>query len=55
MKQIAFLFTNEKLDPKLIDNYAVSVASIEQRTGINFSPALTNNSAEKAVLKLKDF
>ena len=54
-KQIAFLFTNEKLDPKLIDNYAVSVASIEQRTGINFSPALTNNSAEKAVLKLKDF
>jgi len=54
-KQIAYLFTNEKLDPKLIDNYAVSVASIEQRTGINFSPALTNNSAEKAVLKLKDF
>lgn len=54
-KQIAFLFPNEKLDPKLIDNYAVSVASIEQRTGINFSPTLTNNSAEKAVLKLKDF
>lgn len=54
-KQIAYLFTNEKLDPKLIDNYAVSVASIEQKTGINFSPALTNNSAEKAVLKLKDF
>ena len=54
-KQIAYLFTNEKLDPKLIDNYAVSVASIEQRTGINFSPTLTNNSAEKAVLKLKDF
>lgn len=54
-KQIAYLFTNEKLDPKLIDNYAVSVASIEQRTGINFSPLLTNNSAEKAVLKLKDF
>ena len=54
-KQIAYLFTNEKLDPKLIDNYAVSVSSIEQRTGINFSPLLTNNSAEKAVLKLKDF
>jgi endonuclease G len=53
--QIAFLFPNEKLDPKLIDNYAVSVATIEQKTGINFSPALTNNSAEKAVLKLKDF
>lgn len=54
-KQIAYLFPNEKLDPKLIDNYAVSVASIEQKTGINFSPLLTNNSAEKAVLKLKDF
>ena len=54
-KQIAYLFINEKLDPKLIDNYAVSVSTIEQKTGINFSPALTNNSAEKAVLKLKDF
>ena len=54
-KQIAYLFPNEKLDPKLIDNYAVSVASIETKTGINFSPKLSNNAAEKAVLKLKDF
>jgi len=54
-KQIAYLFTNEKLDPKLIDNYAVSVATLEQKTGINFSPLLSNNAAEKAVLKLKDF
>jgi endonuclease G len=54
-KQIAYLFTNEKLDPKLIDNYAVSVATIEQKTGINFSPLLSNNAAEKTVLKLKDF
>jgi endonuclease G len=54
-KQIAYLFPNEKLDPKLIDNYAVSVATIEQKTGINFSPLLSNNTAEKAVLKLKDF
>lgn len=54
-KQIAYLFPNEKLDPKLIDNYAVSVATIEQKTGINFSPALTNNAAEKTTLKLKDF
>jgi endonuclease G len=54
-KQIAYLFTNEKLDPKLIDNYAVSVATIEQKTGINFSPLLSNNVAEKTVLKLKDF
>jgi len=54
-KQIAYLFTNEKLDPKLIDNYAVSVATLEQKTGINFSPLLSNNATEKAVLKLKDF
>jgi endonuclease G len=56
-KQIAYLFTNEKLDPKLIDNYAVSVATIEQKTGINFSPALPANltNVEKTVLKLKDF
>lgn len=54
-KQIAYVFPNEKLDPKLIDNYAVSVASIEQRSGINFSPALVNGAAEKTVLKLKDF
>jgi endonuclease G len=54
-KQIAYLFTNEKLDPKLIDNYSVSVASIEAKTGINFSPLLSNTAAEKAVLKLKDF
>jgi endonuclease G len=54
-KQIAYLFPNKKLDPKLIDNYAVSVATIEAKTGINFSPLLSNNAAEKAVLKLKDF
>jgi endonuclease G len=54
-KQIAYLFTNEKLDPKLIDNYAVSVSTIEQKTGINFSPLLKNNAAEKTILKLKDF
>jgi len=39
-KQTAYLFPNEKLDPKTIDNYAVSVATIEQKTDINFSPAL---------------
>jgi endonuclease G len=54
-KQIAYLFPNEKIDPNLIDNYAVSVAFIEIKTGINFSPKLKNNAAEKAVLKLKDF
>lgn len=54
-KQIAYLFPNEKLDPKLIDDYAVSVATIEQKTGMNFSPTLKNNAAEKAVLTLKEF
>jgi endonuclease G len=56
-KQIAYLFPNEKLDPKLIDQYAVTVANIEQRTGINFSPLLPANlaNAEKTVLHLKDF
>ena len=54
-KQIAFLFPNEKLDPKLIDNYSVPVATIEQKSGINFSPLLSNNSAENTVIKLKDF
>ena len=56
-KQIAYLFPNEKIDPKLIDNYAVSVADIESYTGINFSPKLPANLSnnEKTVLKLKDF
>ena len=55
--QIAFLFPNEKLDPKLIDNYSVSVESIEKRTGINFSPTLPGRwiAYEKTTLKLKDF
>jgi len=55
--QIAFLFPNEKLDPKLIDNYSVSVESIEQRTGINFSPELPGRwlAYEKTKLKLKEF
>jgi endonuclease G len=39
-KTIAFLFPNEKLDPKLIDNYAISIAQLEKKTGINFSPAI---------------
>lgn len=39
-RAIAFLFPNQKLDPKQIANYIVSVAELEQYTGINFSPAL---------------
>jgi endonuclease G len=35
---IAFLYPNEKLDPKQIEKYVVSVADIEGKTGIDFSP-----------------
>jgi endonuclease G len=56
-KQIAYMFPNEKLDPKKIDDYAVSVADLESYTGINFSPllpaSLKNN--EKTILKMKEF
>lgn len=56
-KQIAYMFPNEKLDPKLIDNYAISVEELESYTGVNFSPLLPANlkNNEKTVLKLKDF
>lgn len=56
-KQIAYMFPNEKLDPKKIDEYAVSVADLESYTGINFSPKIPANlkNNEKTVLKLKDF
>jgi endonuclease G len=55
-KTASFLFPNEKLDPKLIDQYAVNVKEIESKTGINFSPALPANlkATEAAVLTTKD-
>lgn len=39
-RAIAFLFPNQKLDPRMIANYVVSIAEIEQVAGVNFSPAL---------------
>jgi endonuclease G len=39
-KTIAFMFPNEKLDPKTINDYTLPVAELEQYTRINFSPAL---------------
>lgn len=39
-RMIAFMYPNEKLDPKLIENYVVPVIDIENKTGINFSPAI---------------
>ena len=40
VQSIAFLYPNQKLDPKQIANYVVSIAEIERATGINFSPAI---------------
>lgn len=39
-RAIAFMFPNQKLNPAEIANYIVSIAELEQYTGINFSPAL---------------
>ena len=39
-RAIAFLFPNEKLDPKTIQQYVVSIGEIEDYTGLNFSPAI---------------
>lgn len=42
-KTLAHLFPNIKLDVADIDKYAVTVADIEQLTGINFSPKIPAN------------
>lgn len=39
-KAIAFLFPNQKLDPKQIANYIVTIRDIEMYSGINFSPMI---------------
>jgi len=39
-KAIAFLFPNQKLDPKDMEQYIVSIGEIEDYTGINFSPLM---------------
>ena len=39
-KSIAFMFPNEKIDPKTINDYVVSIAELEQYTKINFFPSL---------------
>jgi endonuclease G len=40
VKAIAFLFPNQKLDPKMMEQYIVTISDIESFTGINFSPAI---------------
>jgi endonuclease G len=39
-RMIAFWYPNEKLDPKQIAKYVVSVKDIEAKTGIDFSPKI---------------
>jgi endonuclease G len=39
-RMIAFWYPNEKLDPKQIAKYVVSVSDIESKTGIDFSPSI---------------
>lgn len=57
VRAIAFLYPNEKLDPKLIEQYIVSIAEIEQYTGINISPQLPAqySGMEKVRANLKDW
>lgn len=43
LRAIAFRFPNAPIDPKFMSNYVVSVKSIEDTTGINFSPKIPDN------------
>ena len=54
---IAFWYPNEKLDPKQISKYVVSVADIETKTGIDFSPAIPADlkHLETTVSKYEDW
>jgi endonuclease G len=56
-KAIAFLFPNTKLDPKMMEQYIVSIGEIEDYTGINFSPLMPEQfkSLEKNRGLLKDW
>lgn len=40
IRSIAFMYPNQKLDPKTIESYVVSISQIEAYTSINFSPAI---------------
>jgi endonuclease G len=57
VRSIAFLYPNQKLDPKDIEKYIVSIAELEQYTGINFSPAIPPQyvGMEKVRANLKDW
>lgn len=57
VRSIAFLYPNEKLDPKEIEKYVVSIADIEKYTGINISPAIPQQFAgmEQQKANFKDW
>jgi endonuclease G len=39
-RAITFIFPNQKLDPKQLDNYISTISEVEHLTGINISPML---------------
>jgi DNA/RNA endonuclease G (NUC1) len=56
-RTLAYMFPNIKLEVADIDKYAVTVADIEQLTGINFSPRIPANLKVKETQRttLKDW
>lgn len=56
-RMIAFLFPNDKVDPKEIAKYVVSVADIQTKAGVDFSPKIPENlkALESSVAKYEDW
>jgi len=56
-RAITFLFPNQKLDPKQLDNYISTISEIEHLTGINFSPMIPANlqGMENVRANMKDW
>lgn len=56
-RMVAFLFPNEKVDPKQLAKYIVSVADLETKAGVDFSPAIPENlkALEATAAKYEDW
>ena len=56
-RMIAFRFPNKAIDSNLVSNYIVSVKSIEDSIGVDFSPDIPKNlkHLESEVVKYKDW
>jgi DNA/RNA endonuclease G (NUC1) len=54
---VAFLFPNEKVDPKQLAKYIVPVADLEVKAGVDFSPAIPENlkALEAVAAKYEDW